>query len=231
MSEQLALDLPVRTARGREAFFVSPSNATALALIDRWPRWPGGRLALTGPEGAGKTHLAHVWAERSGAHFVRADGLAGEDPFELGAGATVVEDVDGGAFGPEAEPALFHLLNAQAERGGHLLLTGRMPPARWPVALPDLASRLGAVTPARIDAPDDALMAALLVKHFADRQLRVSPTLVSWLLPRIERSAAAAAAAVERLDREALARGMPPGPGLARLLFASPALDSPEAGA
>jgi chromosomal replication initiation ATPase DnaA len=216
---QLSFDLPVRTARGREAFFVSPANETALALIDRWPRWPGRRLALTGPEGAGKTHLAYVWAERSGARFVSARSLHREDPLALGGGATVLEDVDAAPLDPAGERAVFHLLNAQAERGGHLLLTGRTRPAHWAVGLPDLASRFAAVTPVTIAPPDDALIAALLVKHFSDRQLRVPPALVSWLAPRIERSSAAAARAVERLDREALARGQPLGPALARALF------------
>jgi chromosomal replication initiation ATPase DnaA len=217
---QLSFDLPPRAAGGRAAFYVAPANATALALVDAWPDWPGGRLALTGPEGAGKSHLAAVWAARAGARALSVPELAAADPLALGAGAVVIEDLDRAPPGAAGERALFHLLNAQAERGGHLLLTGRAPPARWPVRLPDLASRLAAITPAAIEAPDDALMAALLVKHFADRQLRVSPALVSWLVPRIERSAAAAARTVDLLDREALARGQPLGPGLARQLFA-----------
>ena len=205
---QLALDLPARRALGREDFTVSPGAAPALALLDGWSEWPAGRAALTGPEGAGKTHLAHVWAEAVGAEVApasRARALA--EAIARGGGPAALALEDAAPEGAAAETALFHLLNAAAEARRPLLLTGRAPPARWPAALPDLASRLAATLVIDLPPPDDALLAALLAKHLADRQIAAPPALVPFLALRIERSAAAAQDAVARLDRAALERG------------------------
>lgn len=214
-TRQLAFDLPVRRALGREDFFISPANRIALAQVDRWPGWPGGRLAVAGPAGAGKTHLAHVWAARAGARILPAVTLAALGPDAApGDGAVAVEDADrlGGLAPAErrvAEEALFHLCNRLAAHGGSLMLTGRGVPARWGVALPDLASRLGAAPVARLEAPDDALLAAVLRKMFADRQILVAPEVTGFLLTRMERSFEAAVATVDRLDRAGLARRRP----------------------
>ncbi len=205
---QLALDLPMRPALGREDFVVSPGAAPALALLDGWARWPAGRAALTGPEGAGKSHLAHVWAEAAGARVAPA--AAAPDlaaAFARGAGPAALALEDAAPEGPADEAALLHLINAAAEAGRPLLLTGRAPPSRWRVALPDLGSRLAATLPIEVPPPDDALLTALLTKHFADRQIAPPRALVSWLALRIERSAAAAQEAVARLDAAALERG------------------------
>ena len=204
---QLAFDLPVREARGRADFFVSPANATALAAIEGWESWPSGKLVLTGPKGAGKTHLAHVWAGLSDARIVSAAELAeAEVPALAARGAVCVEDAHAPA---RDEAALFHLHNLLAERGGALLLTAETPPRDWGLALPDLSSRLTAAPVASLAPPDDALLRAVLLKQFADRQVIVSPALVDWLVPRIERSFAAAKSAVERLDAAALSEGRP----------------------
>ena len=207
------LDLPARPALAREDFFVSPANALALAQVDRWPDWPGGRLALAGPEGAGKTHLVHVWAAaRGSARVMPASALAALDVGAVEGGeAVAVEDVDRlpDAGRKAAEEALFHLCNRLAGGGGSLLVSGREAPARWAIALPDLASRLRAAPVARLEAPDDALLAAVLVKLFADRQLVVGPDLVQFLLTRIDRSFAAATETVAALDRAGLARHRP----------------------
>jgi chromosomal replication initiation ATPase DnaA len=210
VARQLVLDLAVRPALGRADFLVAPSNALAVALVDRWPDWPMRRLAVTGPEGAGKTHLAHVWSARTGAAILPAEALAGLAVGEVEPeAALVVEDADRvGALGPAAEEALFHLCNRLAPAGG-LMLSGREPPARWPVVLADLGSRLAATPVARLEPPDDALLGAVLVKLFADRQLGVAPDLVDYLVPRIERSFAAAEAVVAALDRAGLARRRP----------------------
>ncbi len=205
---QLALDLPLRPALGREDFVVSPGAAPALALLDDWARWPSGRAALTGPQGSGKSHLAHVWAEAAGARVAEAGaapGLAAD--LARGGGPPALALEDAAPEGPAAEAALLHLMNAAAEARRPLLLTGRAPPARWRVALPDLASRLAATLPIEVPPPDDALLTALLAKHFADRQIAPPRGLVSWLALRIERSAAAAQDAVARLDAAALERG------------------------
>jgi len=200
---QIPLDLPHRPAMGAADFLVAPCNRDAVALLDRWPAWPGPALVVHGPEGCGKTHLTHVWRALSGAAAIARPALTPDAvPDLLGsARAAVVEDADAGID----ERALLHLHNLLAEEGGHLLLTGRTAPAEWGVALPDLASRLGAAMSVAVGAPDDALIGAVLVKHFADRQLSVEPAVVTFLLARMERSFAAVRSLVAALDTAALA--------------------------
>ena len=138
-ARQLVLDLPARPALGRADFFVSPANRLALAQVEGWPGWPGGRLAVAGPQGAGKTHLAHVWAARAAARVLPAAELAGLDLGALAGGAALaVEDVDrlAGRGRRAAEEALFHLCNLLAAGGGSLLVTGREAPARWRIGCP-----------------------------------------------------------------------------------------------
>ncbi len=205
---QLILDLGHRPALGREDFLVAPGNRVAVAWIDRWPDWPGPALALHGPAGSGKSHLCEVWRAASGA--ARIDGArlsAAEPPALLGdAAACALDDVeDALAADPACAGRLLRVYNMLVERGGHLLLLGRSAPARWPVALRDLRTRLAAVPAVELAAPDDALFEALLIKLFADRQLRVGAGVVRFLVPRIERSFATARALVEALDRAALA--------------------------
>ncbi|SDF82469.1 DnaA regulatory inactivator Hda [Limimonas halophila] len=209
---QLPLDLPHRPALGRADFLVAPANEVAVAWLDRWPEWPGSVLVLTGPAGSGKTHLAAVWQRMSGA--VALDGAAlaeGTAPAELlgDATAAVLDDADAlftaGDHGERLERQLLHLVNHMREAGGHLLITAREHPSRWPVALPDLASRLAAAAVADLGPPDDQLIAAVLVKLFADRQLKVPPEVVRFLLPRMERSFAAARRIVAALDHASLA--------------------------
>ena len=199
---QLALDLSVRPALGREDFLVAPINREAVAWIDRWPDWPAPALALVGPPGCGKTHLIHVWRGRSDAALLAADAVAGwtPDDFTHSAPACIVEHADR----VEDEAALLHLYNFIAEGAGTLLLTARTAPARWPTRLADLASRLRAAPVAEIAAPDDAVIEAVLVKLFADRQLRVGPEVVAFLVARMERSFAAARAIVGALDQAAM---------------------------
>lgn len=206
MARQLTFDLPVREALGREDFFVSEANAVALAALDTWEHWPQGKMALVGPPGAGKTHLAHVWAREAGARIVAARDLAGADLPTLRA-HVVVEDADEVAGDAAAEAALFHLHNMVLSQNGRLLLTARTPPNRWPLSLPDLASRMQAAGVAKLDAPDDRLLSAVLMKLFADRQLAVPPAVIAYLTKRIDRSFAAARGAVDRLDAAALTEG------------------------
>ncbi len=203
-SRQLPLDLPVETRFGEEDFLVGSSNAEAYALLDAWPEWPARLLTLVGPPASGKSHLAAIWAARSGARIITAGVLAVEEvPALVSAGAVVVEDIDGEGTD---EAALFHLINLAQERQAFLLLTSERPPSALALRTADLASRLRRAPMASIEAPDDALIRALLVKLFVDRQLIVDTALVEYLALRIERSFAAARAAVERLDRETLAR-------------------------
>lgn len=207
MPEQLTFDLPVRAARGRDDFFVSPANAMAVAQIDAWADWPQHKLVLVGPEGAGKTHLAHVWSGISGARIVSAAALPEADLPSLAGSAVVVEDADRIAGQTEREEALFHLHNMVLAEEGALLLTARQAPSLWPLTLPDLKSRMAATATATLQRPDDALLTALLVKLFADRQLSVQPRLISYLVGRMERSFAAAQHLVTALDARALSSG------------------------
>ena len=218
MPRQLALDLTGAPAQGRADFIVSDSNRAALAALDGWRRWPKGRLVLTGPAGAGKTHLARLWTGETGAAQRPAVALRGAAPDRLLAGVPglAVEDAPALLGDPAGERALLHLLNLAVAEGAAILLTGREAPARWPARLPDLASRLASAQLARIALPDDALLAQLLVKLFADRQIRVGPALITYLVARIERSFAAAADAVAALDAAALSRGRPVTRALAR---------------
>lgn len=221
-ARQLAFNLPFRTAQGREAFFVSEANRRALAQLDDWTRWPNRRLVLVGPKGAGKTHLACVWASGVGACVLDA-ASPGPDPLpEIHPDSrVVVEDADRIA-GSGRDVALLHLVNRLATQGA-LLLTAARPPARWPPGLPDLRSRLEASGLATLGDPDDALLGAVLLKLFADRQIAPPPGLVPFLVQRIERSFRAAGCIVARLDAESLARRQPIGLRLAaQLLDAAP---------
>ncbi len=205
-ANQIPMDFGHFPAFSEADFLAAESNADALAWIRRWPEWPGFALALAGPPGCGKTHLAHMFRERSGGVLLAAEALGGDDvPVVAEHRTVVVEDADRGVD----EVALFHLHNILRETGRFLLLTGREAPARWSLALPDLRSRLAAAPVAAIHAPDDGLLEALLLKLFVDRQLRVGPDVLSFILPRMERSFAGARALVEAIDVAALARQRP----------------------
>jgi chromosomal replication initiation ATPase DnaA len=204
---QLTLDLDHAESYARDDFLGGPSNAEALTLVDSWPDWPSRIVALVGPEGSGKSHLATIWAAQSGARRVAARSLSDVDvPAALATGALVVEDAAEAAFD---EIAMFHLLNLAREEGAYVLLTARTAPAAWTVRTRDLASRLKALPVIALAPPDDALLRALLVKLFADRQLVVDEQLVGYVVTRIGRSFADARAAVATLDREALRRQRP----------------------
>ncbi|MCB1333270.1 MAG: chromosomal replication initiator DnaA [Roseivivax sp.] len=209
MTEQYSLILPARPALGRGDFFVTEANAVALAMIDGWRDWPGRKLALAGPAGAGKTHLAHVWAAASGATILSARNLAQADIPVLSAAPVCVEDVSAIAGDAAAETALFHLHNLVLAEGQALLLTDAAVPAEWPLALPDLASRMAGTPVARLSQPDDALLTAVLAKLFADRQTVPAPDVIPYLVKHMPRSFAMAGLVVEEIDRRAL--GTPSG--------------------
>lgn len=214
---QLVLALDHAVSYAREDFLSGPSNDAALTLIDRWPDWPNRVVALIGPEGAGKSHLAAVWAEATGARVLSAKLLGETDlPGALATGALVLEDIDADGLD---ERALFHLLNLTREQGAYLLITAREMPVALNVTIRDLASRLRALPTVKLAPPDDALLRSLIVKLAADRQLAVDEPLVNYLANRIERSFAAARAAVQRLDEEAMRQHRPVTRMLAAELF------------
>ena len=226
MAEQLGFDLPSRPALGRGDFFVSPANALALTLIEGWADWPEQKLVLTGPKGAGKTHLTHVWAELSGATLIAAGDLSEDGVLALAQGPAAVEAAHTLADTTSGQTTLFHLHNQMRAEGKPLLITGTGDVTAWGLTLPDLISRLQAATAAKLDGPDDALLAAILIKLLADRQLTPSANLVPFLLKRMDRSFAAALDVVERLDAQSLAMGRPITRALAANVLDSRASDT-----
>jgi chromosomal replication initiation ATPase DnaA len=209
-TRQLPLDLPHRTARGRGDFLVTAANADALAALDGWRDWPEARMLLIGPRGAGKSHLAAIWAETTGAQTRAAAGLAACDLPALADGpALVIEDAETLAASPADQTAMFHLYNLVAARGSALMITASGPVAGWGLTLADLASRLMTLPVTRIAPPDDALLSAVLVKLFADRQIAVPPAVIAFAQTRMERSIDAARDLVAALDALSLAEGRP----------------------
>ncbi len=197
---QLALPFPHAPHYRAYEFLAAASNAEALEWLHNTATWPSGRLALWGPEGCGKTHLLHLWAEQQRAELLAGPLLAMRPP----AGPVAVDDADAAPERP-----LLHLLNAAGEAGLPVLLAGRAAPARWRAELPDLASRLRATTAVRIGPAEDELLRRLLMRLLAERQLAVAEPLQDWLRLRLPRSQGAIREAVARLDRAALAGGGP----------------------
>jgi chromosomal replication initiation ATPase DnaA len=213
---QLALALEHTESYAREDFLSGSCNAGPLELIECWPDWPANAIALIGPEGSGKTHLATIWAAAAGARVVSAHALGEADLRPaLATGALVVED----AAATADERALFHLINLAREEKAFLLFTARTTPTTWPLTIPDVISRLRALPVVTLHAPDDAMLRAVIVKLAADRQLAFDESVVSYLSTHIERSFAAARAAVTALDNEALRQGRPPTRVLASEMF------------
>jgi chromosomal replication initiation ATPase DnaA len=219
-SLQLVLALGHAESFAREDFIAGPSNAAALALIDRWPDWPGRIIALVGEEGAGKSHLAAAWGEKSGARFLSGRLLDNADlPAALSTGALVIEDLTPPWFD---EVTLFHLLNLAQQHGAFVLLTARWSPALWPVSLPDLSSRLRALPVVSVAPPDERLLRALMLKLAADRQIELDDNVVNFVLARIERSFTGVQETIAQLDREALRQKRPVSRALAAELLRTP---------
>ncbi|USG59470.1 DnaA/Hda family protein [Sneathiella marina] len=204
-ASQIPMNFTFRSADGREDFLVAQANEIAVGWIDKWPAWQSGFLILTGPRGCGKSHLAGVWQTMSNAILIQSSDLAGlsiEALAEIATTPVLCEDIKPGV----AETEMFHLFNLMVENKNSMLITAEMAPKQWNLTLPDLASRLGTIPIAAIEEPDDQLFAALVVKHFSDRQLAVTPDVVQYLLNRIERSFAEIARMVSILDKRALAQ-------------------------
>ncbi len=198
---QLPLDFALPPGFSRDELVLSPANAEAVRLIEAWPDWPSPVAVLAGPPGSGKSHLGAIWCEHAGATALDAPRL-GDSAIEAAEkGPVFIDDID---LAPLDQPGLFHLINAVRESGTGLLMTARRFPAAWGATLPDLVSRLKAVSTVEIGEPDDLLLEGVIMKLFADRQVEVEPHVVQYLVRRIERSLATAIDVVERLDRAAL---------------------------
>ncbi len=208
MANQLTFDLALPPPTyAREDFVVADGNREALAWLDRWPDWPAPALALSGPPGSGKTHLARIWATRASAALIEGSQLDGKSVADLAglsaaSPAIVIERAE-----RAPERALFHLYNLMRERRGHLLLVAEAPPAHWRITLPDLASRLRAAPAVAVAPPDDELLGSIILKQLSDRQLHAGAGVVHYLVSRMERSGEAARRVVAALDRRALSEG------------------------
>ena len=201
--EQLPLAFSHDAATGRDDLLVSERLAAAVEIVDAWPQWPSPVVILAGPVGSGKSHLANIWKDHSGAVSIHPKAGANA-AVEAANGPVLFEDVDRLGFD---DTELFHVINSVRENGHSLLMTSRLWPMSWPVELADLRSRLKAATVVEIGEPDEELLSQVIVKLFADRQLYIDDKLVLYIVGRMERSLAAAQTIVERLDRLALARG------------------------
>ena len=206
MAEQLGFDLPARAALGRDDFFVSDANAMALAMVDSWPNWASNKLAIIGPEGSGKTHLAHVWAAQSGARIVDAASLTKDAVPDLAQTPIAGENVPAISEDAAAQDALFHLHNLTLAEGNSLLVTGISEPKHWGLTLPDLKSRLEGTTTAVLKEPDDALLSILLAKLFVDRQLTPNTDTIAYMVKHMDRSFAEARRLVRAIDQTSLAK-------------------------
>jgi len=206
--QQIPLDLAGLTAHGLEDYLIGPSNQDAVSWIERWPSWPAPVLVINGPAASGKTHLAAVWRERSGAEVIKPEMLLSKTAEQIaGAGECLIFDgLDLWLGEREAETTLFHLYNIFKEEQRSFLITMRMAPAQAGFAIADLASRFRAAPVANIQPPDDMLLGSVLIKLFSDRQLAVSNDVIKYILPRMERSFAAARDIVDRADKMALAQ-------------------------
>lgn len=207
MGAQLRLKLDRTPTFRREDFVVSENTADALRILDAWPSWRGGALALIGPSGSGKTHLATAWAQQTGAVAIDpARPVSPEELSRLEGSAVLVDDADKAGADPAWSETLFHLINMAARPGGGLLITAQTAPSGWTVALPDLRSRLNAMPMAELGPPDDVVLQAVLERFFFDRNIRPAEDLLPYLVNRIERSVAAARDIVIRLDETADAK-------------------------
>jgi DnaA regulatory inactivator Hda len=230
MNRQFPLPLPHDEAMGADDLLVTAQNADAVAWLDKWPDWPGPCLAIHGPSGSGKTHLLHVWLARSGGRLIDPATLNDKDASQLIAGtrAIAIDDAEKIAGNALREETCLHIFNLLREAKGFLLLSSQLPPAQWGIKLADLRSRLAAAPSAALLPPDDALLSAMLMKQFRDRQINVSTEVIDYLLPRVTRTAASMREVVIALDSASLAERRGITVALARKLLEDHSFSNPR---
>jgi chromosomal replication initiation ATPase DnaA len=205
LSRQLTFNLEHRPSLSGDDFLVAPANEAAVKWVDQWPDWPAQAVAISGPSASGKTHLAHVFQAKSGAEYITGSAITQSNArtLVLDNPALVIDDADQIAT-PVQEESLFHILNILKEQNKQALLIAQTPPSQWQIKLADLQSRLNALPHAAIQNPDEMLITAVMVKQFTDRQLRIEPGVIDYVLPRVERSFSAAQRFVSAVDDAAL---------------------------
>lgn len=207
MTGQLIFDLPYYPALGSKDFFVSKANSLAFEIIQNWCDWSNRRMIITGVKGSGKTHLSNVWANLTNASFIKIEELE----FDItNKKAIIIENINLVASQSDLEENLLHILNGCSHTGAFVLMTSSVAPSRVGFGLPDLASRLISTGHIPINPPDDALLSAVLIKHFTDRQIRISPFLIEFILKRISRSLTSIANFANELDETSLRLGKGP---------------------
>lgn len=204
---QIPLSFEITPSKGRDDLIVSQSVQGAITMIDEWPNWPSHLVVLAGPTGSGKSHIAHIWQQKSDAKLVALHNNTDDLVDLVKTTPVLIENIDQLLASSQAdETQLFHLLNAAKEEGSFVLMTARSWPASWKVSLPDLASRIKAATIVEISEPDENLLSQVIFKLFADRQVEIDEKTVNYLVMRMERSLAVASNIVEAMDELALSK-------------------------
>lgn len=199
MKRQLTFDLSIPVEFDRESFLVTESNLEAYGWLNQWPDWPSHFLAIYGDKGCGKSHLGKIWVDQVNGLPLTAHEF---DTRLLSEGAKNILIDDADEVGDEEK--LFHLYNRVTQEGGTVLLLCHKAPARWRMRLPDLKSRMSSIPTVEILPPDDELLEGVLMKLFADRQLRVDDAIIQFLVRHTERSFKNAANLVDQLDKRSL---------------------------
>lgn len=204
-STQMVMPFASATSYHAEDFIRGDGNEQALDLIERWPDWPYSLVVVHGPKGSGKTHLAHVFAQRTHAQFIPPSriGQATADQLLAGGHAWVIDGLEQ----VKSEDALAQLINHARARGDYVLMTASVAPSQLQFSIKDLTSRLTALPEVALGEPDDTLLMGVLAKAFADRQLRVGPDILQYAVARLERSFEAAQRFAQQVDEASLASG------------------------
>jgi chromosomal replication initiation ATPase DnaA len=178
--DQIARPLDWPQNEGDARFIASEANREAFEHFRKWSMWPVKATILTGPRRSGRSLLARSFVERVGGRLF--DDAESRD-----------------------EEELFHAWNQAQDSGRPLVMIADEAPPAWSPALPDLRTRLAITPVTSIGHPDDALFAALIQLHFADRGLHIPADALRFMTERLHRDYWTAERAVEAVDRFAIA--------------------------